>query len=221
MVRIITRPLRTVARPKRRPSQSCDIVTDDGPRHLNTSRFIPIAFPINVRAYDETRDSYDALTELLHAAYRPLAEMGLNYVATTQDASVTRARIGAATASWVAVGDDGAIVGTVCYYAGSRHDREPAWYSRAEVGHFGQFAVSPAQQRSGIGAALLRAVEERALADGKMELACDTAEPASHLHAYYARHGFRVVGRHRWPHAVYDSIILSKSLDSTTSFSSV
>ncbi|HEY1429458.1 MAG TPA: GNAT family N-acetyltransferase, partial [Candidatus Tumulicola sp.] len=158
---------------------------------------------MRVRPFDATRDSYDALTLLLHSAYRRLADMGLNYVATTQDASVTRTRVAAADACWVAE-DDGAIVGTVCYYAGLRHDREPAWYARAAVCHFGPFAVLPSLQGGGVGTSLLRAVEERALADGKTELACDTAEPASHLLEYYARRGFRVVGRHRWPHAVYD-----------------
>ena len=54
--------------------------------------------------------------------------------------------------------------------------------------------------------------EERAIADSKLELACDTAEPAEHLLEYYARHGFRVVERHRWPHARYDTVVLSKRL---------
>jgi hypothetical protein len=54
--------------------------------------------------------------------------------------------------------------------------------------------------------------ERRAGTDGKTELCCDTAMDATALLAYYARRGYRPVGMHRWPHAVYTSMILSKNL---------
>ncbi|HEY6485819.1 MAG TPA: GNAT family N-acetyltransferase [Candidatus Cybelea sp.] len=172
-----------------------------------------IAQNVEILPFDEARDSYEGVTRLLHAAYRGLAESGLNYVAATQDDKTTRGRIGAATACWVAR-RAGGIVGTICYYGECPSAHHPDWYRRAEVGFFGQFGVEPSLQGSGIGSRLLAAAEDRAIA-AKSELACDTAEPAQHLVAYYCRRGFRVVARHRWPHAVYDSLILSKRIGIT------
>ncbi|HEY3675146.1 MAG TPA: GNAT family N-acetyltransferase [Candidatus Tumulicola sp.] len=135
----------------------------------------------------------------------------MNYVAATQDAMVTRKRVAAASACWVAYRDQ-VLSGTVCYYAHNRGENGPLLYERGDVAHFGQFAVIPSVQGFGIGSALLDVVEQRALADGKLHLACDTAEPAAHLLDFYRKRGFEVVGRHRWLHARYVSVILSKAL---------
>jgi GNAT superfamily N-acetyltransferase len=183
-----------------------------GSRSPTISSSIRTRSRINLRPFDEARDSDGELTQLLNAAYRRLADMGLNYVAATQDAEMTRRRIGLGDRCFVMCADDGKIAGTICYYSASRGEHGPAWYARSEVGHFGQFAVLPELQGSGIGSTLLEAVEELALAYGKAELACDTAEPARHLLEYYNKLGFRTVGRHRWPHARYESVILSKAL---------
>ncbi len=169
---------------------------------------------VEILPFDEARDSYEEVTRLLHAAYRGLAEMGLNYVAATQDAKTTHERMSAATACWLAR-QAGNVAGTICYYAESPSPNDPDWYQRSEVSFFGQFGVEPSLQGSGIGSRLLSAAEARAVADAKREFACDTAEPARHLVAYYSRHGFRVVGRHRWPHADYESLILSKRVGIT------
>jgi len=166
---------------------------------------------VEILPFDEVRDSYEDVTRLLHAAYRGLAEMGLNYVAATQDAQTTRERAEAATVCLVAR-QAGRLAGTICYYAESPSADDPAWYRRRDVSFFGQFGVEPSLQGTGIGSRLIAAAEVRAVADAKTEFACDTAEPARHLIAYYSRHGFRPVGRHRWPHAVYESLILSKRI---------
>jgi GNAT superfamily N-acetyltransferase len=166
---------------------------------------------MQISAYDRERDSIEELTALLHRAYRVLAEMGLNYVASTQEVETTAARIELATACWVVrAGAD--LVGTACYYGLPYADAGPEWYRRSDVGFFGQFAVEPAMQGSGIGSALLDNVERRARADGKAELACDTAAGAAHLIEFYRRRNFRQVGCHRWPHATYESYVLSKRL---------
>jgi GNAT superfamily N-acetyltransferase len=171
-----------------------------------------ISVTVTIRRIDPARDSLDDLTTLLRAAYRPLADRGLNFIATTQDVSVTQKRIESATACWVAVAAEDIVVGTVCYYAGAHFSAGPQWYVQPGVCHFGQFAVSPKLQAGGIGSALLTRVEECAAADRKHELACDTAEPATHLIEFYERRGFRIVERHRWPHAHYDTVVLSKNL---------
>ena len=161
--------------------------------------------------FDESRDSLDELTLLLNNAYGRLANMGLDYVAATQDAKTTANRIRWATTCWV-VRDSRNLLATICFYARIRFATEPEWYHRKEVCHFGQFAVEPALQGSGIGSALLEIAETRARTEGKKELSCDTAFGATHLTAFYEKRGFRRVGQHRWPHANYDSCVLSKSL---------
>jgi GNAT superfamily N-acetyltransferase len=166
---------------------------------------------LEIVPFDERRESFEELTRLLNAAYGQLGEMGLNYVAVDQGAEVTRRRVEAASACWVAR-TNGALAGTLSYYGEARHRAGPDWYRREDVGYFGQFAVDPPLQRAGIGATLLGAAEARALAEGKREFACDTADRAAHLIATYLRRGFRVVGKHRWGHAGYESVILSKRL---------
>lgn len=167
---------------------------------------------VRVRPFREGSHSYAALTRLLNDAYAGLAAMGLNYVAATQDAAVTRQRIITASACWVAY-EEHRLVGTICYYDQRRYESEPSWYGEDNVCHFGQFAVDPQLQRSGIGALLLSEVERRAIGDKKTEMSCDTAEKADHLIEYYRKRGLRAIGYHQWPHAKYKSVILSKRLD--------
>lgn len=166
---------------------------------------------MRIAEFDRDRDSVEELTSLLHRAYRALAEMGFNYVAATQAVMTTAKRIEWAKSCWIARNGD-SLAGTVCYYDGTRSANEPDWYRRENVAHFAQFAVEPEMQSRGIGSALLDVVERRARADGKAELACDTAAGATHLIEFYRRRGFREVGSHRWPHATYESRILSKAL---------
>ena len=48
-----------------------------------------------IATFDETQHQHliEPLTELLHEAYRPLAEAGFKYLATHQDAGLTRRRL--------------------------------------------------------------------------------------------------------------------------------
>jgi len=148
---------------------------------------------------------------MLHAAYRPLLERGLNYTAATQSVATTEVRIREAGACWVAR-NESRIAGTIAYYDRRRDHREPHWYGREEVGYFGQFAVDPATQRRGLGSALIALAERQAIEDGKDELACDTAAPAGDLIRFYEKRGFLIVGRHQWPGKTYESVVLSKRL---------
>lgn len=161
--------------------------------------------------FDAGRDSLETITKVLHRAYAQLATAGMNYVAATQSVEMTRLRIEHATCCWVARSAE-AVVGTLAYYSQLRETNVPPRYALQDVGLFAQIAVEPALQRSGIGSALLLLAERRAGADGKTELCCDTAMDATALRTYYARRGYRPVGTHRWPHAVYTSVILSKNL---------
>jgi GNAT superfamily N-acetyltransferase len=154
-------------------------------------------------------DDFEALTDLLHRAYAELAEMGFRYTATYQSVDVTRDRCMSGTGLVAQRG--GRVVGTVTYY-GPRRAGGAEWYDRPDVASFGQFAVEPDLRGLGIGSLLMDAVEAMAVKDRAAEIACDTAEGASHLIALYERRGYRLVGTVDWRDTNYLSVILSKSL---------
>lgn len=154
-------------------------------------------------------DSVEDLTRLLHDAYRILGEMGLNYTAVDQDEETTFRRINRGECLVAEL--EGVIVGTVTWYR-PQTLVGCAWYRRPGVAVFGQFAVHPQRQRSGIGSLLISDVEQRAQQAGASELALDTAEPAKHLIDYYARRGFREVETAQWNGKTYRSVIMSKTL---------
>jgi GNAT superfamily N-acetyltransferase len=154
-------------------------------------------------------DSLDDLTDLLHRAYKPLADAGMRFTASHQDAAKTAENI-ALGACFVAE-QDGRIVGTINYRRPGALD-DCHWYRRADVASFGQFAVEPSLQRGGLGALLIERVEAHARDHGMRELALDTSEHAVHLIAYYTRRGYRLVGTAQWDAVNYRSVIMSKTL---------
>jgi len=148
------------------------------------------------------------LTAMLHRAYRELADLGFQYVASFQEEDVTRRR--AAKGTCLVAVSDGRLVGTITLYdatqtAGCR------WYDRIDVGHFGQFAVDPSFRSRGLGSALLDLVEARAADLGIRELALNTAEGVAHLIHYYERRGYRWIEHIDWG-INYASVILSKTV---------
>ena len=168
----------------------------------------PALESIVIRPFDPT-DSLVELTDFLHRAYASLAAMGLRYMATHQSVEVTRKRVEQGLCL-VAL-DDGAICGTIVFKNASQ-TRGCAWYDRVEVASIGQFAVEPGLQGNGLGRQLMALTEEQALASGARELALDTAEPATHLVAWYARLGYRHIEYADWGHTNYRSVIMSKTL---------
>lgn len=143
--------------------------------------------------------------------------MGLRFLATYQDDDMTRERLFEGI-GFVAILDD-AIVGTVSAYSASRSE-ECGWYRNPGVWCFGQFAVEPDLQKSGLGSSMLQFVEDVSRREGGLELALDTSEQATHLIDYYTRRGFRFIEYVKWPSTNYRSVVLSKNLgngDVTTS----
>jgi GNAT superfamily N-acetyltransferase len=154
-------------------------------------------------------DSLEELTDLLHRAYRVLADMGLRFLATHQDVATTRSRVAAGHCFVAELA--GKVVGTICYFepnkkSGCDH------YKKKGVAHVGQLAVEPTLQRHGIAAKLMAHAEAYARERGMTELALDTAEPAIHLIDWYTRLGFRFVGHQQWEVTNYRSVIMSKVL---------
>lgn len=153
--------------------------------------------------------SFERVTEILHAGYAQLAALGFNYMAVDQPVEVTRKR--ALGAECYAVEKDGIIVGTVTLMPPSGGTYHP-FYARPDVAIFGQFAVDPALQQGGVGKHVIQFLEQRARDLGARELACDTAEGATHLVEWYNRMGYVQVDKTDWPHATYTSLIFSKRL---------
>ncbi len=165
-----------------------------------------------IEPYRSNADDVAEITALLHRAYAPLLAAGMNYTAATQSDEVTRSRLEAAAASWLAK-QGTRIIGTICYYTARRSETFPELFRKNNVGIFAMLAVDPPLQRLGVGAELVKTAERYAVEHGKTELVCDTAENARDLRRYYANLGYHEVGAHQWPDADYRSIIFSKRLD--------
>jgi len=163
--------------------------------------------PCSVRRLEAT-DDLEALTALLHRAYRVLGDAGLNYTAVDQDVETTRSRMRGAD-SHVAVVDR-RVVGTVLLHGDDPH--RPACAREPDMAYVSQFAVEPALQSRGIGSALLDHVERAARQRGFRSLALDTAEPAAHLVRFYSRRGYAVIGHVRFPGKTYRSVVMARSL---------
>jgi GNAT superfamily N-acetyltransferase len=171
------------------------------------------ALNVKIALYDPTKNSLEEITDLLHQSYASLAGRGFNYVAATQTTAVTESRLTAGKGYIARLMGEAKIIGTVTYYTTARvAPDEPEYYKKSAVGHFGQFAVHPEMQKLGIGSRLVEFVESLAQAEGKEEIACDTAEGATDLIEYYTNLGYRLIEYHQWDKACYRSVILSKRL---------
>jgi len=158
----------------------------------------------------EDRNPVDELTNLLHASYKRLADMGLKFVATYQTTDYTKSFIENKGECFIVV-DENKIIGTVVYLT-HLDDSNPEWYKKDFVAHFGKFAVHPDYQNKGIGGMLMDFIEEYALSKNKIELALDTSEKALHLIEYYEKRGYRFIEYHQWGVVNYRSVIMSKEL---------
>ncbi len=154
-------------------------------------------------------DSIGEITALLHRSYLQLARVGLRYLATHQDDSITSERLTDGT-SFLAL-QKGQIVGTITCYD-SDHTSGSPFLDRDGVGHIGQFGVEPSVQRRGIGTFLLDYAEAHARQIGLEEVALDTAESARHLIDWYLRLGYRFIEYVSWDVTNYRSIVLGKKL---------
>lgn len=161
------------------------------------------------------RDSFEQLTKLLHLAYAPLAEKGLNFTAATQTTADT-ARRAAEGQCFVAL-LRGKIVGTVTV-SGPYDEVTGSWsrtvdlFREPNTAHFHQFAVLPELQGQGLGRLLITACEDWAKERHFTSMALDTAEPAASLRALYRRLGYRECGQVEWPGKTYRSVLMRKAL---------
>lgn len=162
------------------------------------------------------RDSLDALTELLHQAYAPLAARGLNFTAATQDVATTQRRV--AEGQCFVAEQRGRIVATVTV-CGPYDVTQAPWAANVpafrdrDTAHFHQFAVAPDLQHQGLGRRLVVACEQWAREHGYKRMALDTAEPAVELRTLYRKLGYADVSSVQWEGKAYRSVIMEKPLD--------
>lgn len=164
-----------------------------------------IAIDINTVAFRvATDDDVPTLRRLVNAAYRELAEMGLNFTGTYQDEAITRERMQGNEVYLAFAGDK--LVGTICLEVEERPG-EP------KVMYLTQFAVEPSCKRQGIGKRLLKLAEQRAREKGIDRMQLDTAKPAAHLVALYEGQGFTVIDEIQWEGKTYSSYIMEKIIE--------
>lgn len=157
-------------------------------------------------------DSLKELTELLHAAYRELGDLGLRFTAVDQSVERTKRRLKGGL-SFVAVeAASGMLIGTITLNL-LKEEGDPPLYLRPDCVSFGQFGVHPQWRGQGIGSALHEAVKRCALERGFRWLALDTAKPAVHLIKLYERWGYQVAGEHHWGGRInYTSVLMRLDL---------
>jgi len=163
---------------------------------------------IKIRPLSE-HDSLGELTALLHRAYKKQADKGLRFLASHQDVSITKQRAEEGEC-YVGIFEK-KIIATITY---SRHPHKDSckWDKQSHVATYGQFAVEPEFQNTGIGNKLMLFMEELAKRDGVTELSVNTSEKAEDLINFYKKRGYREVGQVKWAAVNYRSVILSKKI---------
>lgn len=156
------------------------------------------------------QDSFEDITELLHRAYRSLSDMGLRFLATYQDSTITKERC-LEGYTFLALDEKGKIVSTITI---SPIKKDPAseYYFRKGLWEFGQFAVEPDLQKTGLGSYMIEIVEQFAKENSALEIALNTSEKALHLIDYYRKRGYDFREYVQWETANYRSVIMSKML---------
>ena len=163
-----------------------------------------------IRPFSEN-DSITELTDLLHRAYKFLADMGLHFVASWQDEEVTKRHV--TKGECFIAETEGKLIGTILLYPKYKDDTTlPDWYRRDDVRVFGKFAVDPDYQTQGVGSKLLDFLEKYSRKKDLNELALDTSDKALHLIDYYKKRGYRFICTHQWPAVNYHSVVMSKTL---------
>jgi ribosomal protein S18 acetylase RimI-like enzyme len=144
-----------------------------------------------------------ALRRLVNAAYRELADRGLNFTGTYQDEATTRERLRDAEVFLLCDGDE--LRASICLRV------LPADGERLCL-YINQLAVHPEHKRRGLGTQLLDLAEARATERGLDTLRLDTAIPAAHLVSLYAARGYVVVDEVQWEGKTYRSYVMEKRL---------
>lgn len=150
-----------------------------------------------------TLEDVPTLRLLLNAAYKELADLGLNYTATYQDENETRKQIRDYRVFVLVEGTR--IIATI-------NARDENWFSGLRSLYLGKFAVWPELKRQGLGMILFNYAEKIALSEGYQSVQLDTAKPATHLVELYQRLGYKIIGETHFEGKTYDSWIFEKQI---------
>lgn len=166
--------------------------------------------PVNVRAA-EIKD-IPQLTHLLNAAYRPLAELGLNFTATFQDDELTAC--GLLSGRTLVLEIENQLIGTMKLRldAGVSGTGLQLGGMDAPILYLSRFAVLPNLQGQGLGLYLLNLAESIAEKEGCRALQLDTAQSAKYLLEFYSSQGFQIIRPIFYDGKTYTSWILEKEL---------
>ena len=131
-------------------------------------------------------EEHEALGALTVAAYRALLgdDMDAGYAAELADVAGRASLVDVL----VDVDDAGRILGGITYIPGPG---PMAWFAGAGEAGMRMLAVDPAAQGRGVGARLVEACVDRAVAAGKRRLLLHTTAPMTVAHRLYERAGFR------------------------------
>ncbi len=149
-------------------------------------------------------DHIPEITRLVNAAYKELADMGLNYTAATQNDAKTIERISKGRC-FVLKNSEDRKVGTILMTVENH-------FTNRNTAYLGQFAVLPEYKKLGLGTKLIEYCESLAQKEGFEGVQLDTAIPARHLVDWYLRRGYKIVGQQHYEGKTYDSYVFEKSL---------
>ena len=144
-----------------------------------------------------------AITKLVNAAYKELADMGLNYTATYQNPDQTKERISKGRC-FVLKKNSSQILGTILMTVEN-------YFTNRNTAYLGQFGILPEFKKNGLGTQLIEFCENLAMKEGFSGVQLDTAIPAKHLVNWYQRRGYLIVGREHYDGKTYDSYVFEKT----------
>ncbi len=145
---------------------------------------------------------FPAIRVLVNAAYKELADMGLNYTASYQDEETTLRRLSKGRAFVLATNEQ-KILATILYF-------KENYFTKKNTAYVGQFGVEPSLKKSGLGTILMNHCEQLAREENYEGIQLDTAKPANHLVNWYIKRGYQIVGETHWEGKTYDSYIFEK-----------
>lgn len=163
-----------------------------------------------IRQYTDN-DPVPEITALLHRAYKPLADAGMNYLASYQTDTKTLQRLKTGIGFLALDGEK--VIGTVTFYAPNSERLDwPPLYKETGIAHFGQFAVDPSYQKRGVGSMMMDHVEQIAIDTDHHTMSFDTSENAADLIRYYTKRGYEFEDYHQWDTTNYRSVLMKKRL---------